>query len=103
MPILTGNRPQVVARYTKDLIYSRLAPGILQELEKRTPKDENGMRKAKLHQWLTDDVGHPALAQHLHAVIALMRASQSWEQFMAMMNVFPLFAPCDCRGHLQPG
>jgi hypothetical protein len=87
---MSVNRPQVVAAYTKDLIYSRLAPGILKELEKRTPKDENGARKAKFHQWLTDDVGHPALAQHLHAVIALMRAAQSWEQFMGMINVaFP--------------
>jgi hypothetical protein len=26
------NRPQVVANHTKDLVYSRLAPGILREL-----------------------------------------------------------------------
>jgi len=36
------------------------------------------------------DVGNPALAQHLHAVIALMRASQSWDQFKSLLNrAFP--------------
>jgi hypothetical protein len=38
----------------------------------------------------TEDVGHPALAQHLHAVIGLMRASATWDQFYRMMNrAFP--------------
>ncbi|AEI69208.1 hypothetical protein LILAB_36665 [Corallococcus macrosporus] len=80
------NRPQVVAHYTKDIVYARLAPGILKELEGRNPKDEKGTRKARHHQFLTEDVGHPALAQHLYAVIGLMRLSDSWSQFMTMLN-----------------
>jgi P63C domain len=80
------NRPQVVASYTKDLVYARLAPGILNELEARNPKDEKGHRKAKHHQWLTEDVGHPALAQHLYAVIGLMRLADSWDQFKKMLD-----------------
>jgi hypothetical protein len=59
------NRPSVVGRYTKDLVYSRLAPGIPEELERHNPKDDKGNRKSKHHQWLTEDIGHPALAQHL--------------------------------------
>jgi hypothetical protein len=74
------NRPQAVAHYTKDLIYERLAPGILTELEERNPS-ARGRRKAKHHQWLTEDVGHPALAQHLYAIIGLMRISRSWKEF----------------------
>ena len=80
------NRPSVVGRYTNDVVYERLAPGILKELEERNPKDEKGNRPAKYHQWLTEDVGHPALAQHLWAVIALMRASTSWDQFYRMLQ-----------------
>jgi hypothetical protein len=80
------NRPQVVASYTKDLVYARLAPGILKELENRNPKDEKGHRKAKHHQWLTEEVGHPALAQHLYAVIGLMRLADSWDQFKRMID-----------------
>ena len=80
------NPPQVVARYTKDIVYERLAPAVLQELEKRNPI-ENGRRKAAHHQFLTDDVGHPALAQHLHAVRALMRVSNTWDAFMEMLDI----------------
>jgi hypothetical protein len=80
------NRPQVVASYTKDVVYARLAPGILKELEARNPKDVKGHRRAKHHQWLTEDVGHPALAQHLYAVIGLMRLADSWDQFKRMID-----------------
>lgn len=80
------NPPQVVAHYTKDIVYFRLAPNIVEELENRNPV-ENGKRRAKHHQWLTDEVGHPALAQHLHAVITLMRVSKSWDQFKLMLDI----------------
>lgn len=87
---MTVNRPQIVGHYTKDVVYARLAPGLLEQLEARTPRDDNGRRKAKFHQWMTDDVGHPALAQHLHAVIGLMRVAGTWDQFIGMLNVaFP--------------
>ena len=62
---LKGKRPGIVGTYTNDLVYERLAPGILEELEARNPKDDKGHRKGKHHQLLTEDVGHPALAQHL--------------------------------------
>lgn len=79
------NPPQALAQYTKDIVYERLAPGLIEELEKRNPI-ENGRRKAKHFQWLTEDVGHPALAQHLHAVIVLQRVSTSWAQFKGMLD-----------------
>ena len=84
------NRPQVVGRFTNNLVWDRIAPHVREELNKRNPKDETGNRKAKHHQWLTDDVGHPALQQHLGGVCALMKASPSWNSFMRKLeNVFP--------------
>lgn len=84
------NRPQIVAQYTKDLVYERLAPGILEQLEHKNPLDERGRRKHKHFQWLTEDVGHPALAQHLYALIGFMRASTNWKQFYGMVQkAFP--------------
>jgi hypothetical protein len=80
------NRPQIVAHYTKDLIYARLAPGILTELEERNPKNEKGHRKAPHYWWLTEDVGHPALAQLLFGVIGLMRIAESWDEFIRMVD-----------------
>ncbi len=79
------NRPQCVAAYTRNLVYARLARRILKELEDRNPVI-NGRRKSKHFQWLTEDVGHPALAQHLHAIIGLMRASDEWGEFMRLVN-----------------
>lgn len=83
-------RPGVVGRYTNDIVYERLAPGILDELQKMNPTLDEGGRARRHHQYLTDDIGHPALAQHLHAVIGLMRASATWEQFKTMLDrAFP--------------
>lgn len=79
------NRPQVIAYYTKDIVYARLAPKILEELEDKNPAS-NGRRKAKHHQWLSDDIGVPALSQHMHAVLTLMRISSTWEQFMHWLD-----------------
>lgn len=87
---MTINRPSVVGKFTNDLVYERLAPGILEELQTRNPKDGKGHRAAKHHQWLTEDVGHPALAQHLYAVIGFMRASATWDSFYRLMQrAFP--------------
>lgn len=87
---ISSKRPRMTGKLTKDIVYSRLTPGILKELEERNPANENWYRKVRHHQWLTEDVGHSALAQHLHAVIAFMRVSKTWDQFYAMLNqAFP--------------
>ncbi len=78
----TMKMPGVVGRYTNDLIYERLAPGILEELQKKNPViPELGRRKTKHHQWLTEEIGHPALDKHFSGVMALMRANTNWENF----------------------
>ena len=89
-------RPGIVAYYTKEIVYRRLAPNILEELEKRNPMTDKGYRKVKHHQLLTLDVGHPALAQHLHALMALMRLTNTWAEFMVLLNrAFPKRLPKD--------
>lgn len=77
----TSKRPGVVGKYINDLIYDRLGPGVLDELKKKNPVDANGRRKAKHFQWLTEDIGNPALAQHLYATIGFMRAEDNWHTF----------------------
>ncbi|SDI80608.1 P63C domain-containing protein [Paraburkholderia phenazinium] len=77
----TSRRPGVVGHYINDLIYDRLGPGVLDELQRRNPVDANGRRKAKHFQWLTEDIGNPALAQHMYATIGFMRSHDDWEAF----------------------
>jgi len=77
----TMKMPGVVGRYTNDIIYDRLAPGILDELKIRNPKLQNGKRATKHHTWLTDETGYPALDKHFTGILALMRANTDWEHF----------------------
>lgn len=85
-PTVSGGKPGVVGKYTMDIVYERLAPGLVEELEERNAKMENGRRRAKHHQWLTDDVGHPALSAHIQGVTWLMKASDTWDQFMRALD-----------------
>ena len=73
--------PRVLGRYTNDLVYERLARGVLDELRRRNPVMPYGSRKNKHHQWFTPDLGHPRLREHLAAVIALMKAAPNWTVF----------------------
>ena len=75
-------RPMLTAQITADLIYRRLAPGVLAELRRLSPKDDKGRRKNKLFQRLTLDVGHPALSKQLDTVVLLSTASDNWDAFM---------------------
>jgi hypothetical protein len=81
----TVKRPQYIGNLTNDLIYARLAPGVLAELRNKNPVNEKGRRKSKHHQWLTD-YGHPELKAHLKVVVALMKPSETWDQFYKMLQ-----------------
>jgi hypothetical protein len=89
-PGMKKNRYSVVAYYTRDLVYERIAPGLLHELEKKTPTNDSGYRPNKLHQWLTDDIGNPMLAQHLHSIIMFqrlaIRSGFGWNRFVKMVD-----------------
>lgn len=79
-------RPVLVARLTNDVMYQRLAPGVLDALKQLTPKDEKGRRKHRYHQRLTEDIGHPKLREHLASVITLMKASTNWNMFYRLLE-----------------
>lgn len=89
-PGMQKNRYSVVAHYTRDLVYERIAPGLLEELEIKTPPNEKGQRPNKLHQWLTEDVGNPMLAQHLYSLIMFQRLAINsgfgWHRFLNMVD-----------------
>lgn len=74
-------RPATVGKLTNDVVYDRIAPGVLDQLKKVTPRNEKGRLKHKYHQRLTEDVGHPRLREHLWAVISIMKIFDNWEDF----------------------
>lgn len=89
-PGMSKNRYSVVANYTTNLIYDRLGPGITEELIKKTPKTEKGYRPNKLHQWLSDEIGDPMLATHMHSILMFQRLAIAngwgWKRFLHMVD-----------------
>lgn len=83
---LSVKRPSVVGHWTNDIVYSRLAPGVLDALRKKNPATKSGRRPHKHFQYLTEEHGHPKLQEHLSNVIFLMKGSASWQGFYRMLQ-----------------
>lgn len=79
-------RPAFVGHWVNDIVYSRLAPGIKDRLKEINPRTENGNRKNKHHQHLTEDHGLPELQDHLKKVMTLMDASTNKKEFEKLLN-----------------
>ncbi len=95
-------RPQYVGHLTNNIVYKRLAPGILGELRKLTPKNKTGRRKHNFHQRLSEDAGHPKLREHLASVIALMKACDDWDTFQALLDrALPKYKEMPLFDHLE--
>lgn len=79
-------RPGIIGHWTNDIVYERLAPGVLEELKRITPRDEKGRTKHRFFQRLTTEIGQPELHEHLIAVITLMKASPNWGVFYRLLQ-----------------
>lgn len=82
-----AQKPPLVGKLTNDIVYARLAPGVLEELRRQIPRNENGRLKHHMHRKLTPDHGHPKLREHLAGVIMAMKLSSSWEDFKTKLNI----------------
>jgi hypothetical protein len=85
--------PRYFGHLTNDLIYDRLAPGVLAELRRKNPTVAPGQRKHKHFQWLTENIGDPRLREHLWKVIGIMQVFKTWEPFHeAIDRILPRFS-----------
>lgn len=80
--------PLIVGRQIKNIVYSRLAMGVIEQLEDLNPVDENGYRKHKHHQFMTQNEGTRALDVHISVCMALMANSATWPQFIAKLDAY---------------
>ncbi|HEX2554539.1 MAG TPA: P63C domain-containing protein [Microvirga sp.] len=85
-PTGSVKRPQYFGMLTNDIVYKRLAPGVLEELKRVTPKTESGRPKDKLFQRLTSNLGYPKLREHLGSVVTAMKLSNDWHDFMRKLD-----------------
>jgi hypothetical protein len=79
-------RPQYFGLLTNDIVYKRLAPGVLDELKRITPKDEAGRPSHRYFQRLTSNHGYPKLREHLGSVVTIMKLSDGWADFMEKLD-----------------
>jgi DNA-binding XRE family transcriptional regulator len=83
----TTNRPSFVGKIINDIVYERIAPLVYNELKNLNPKNDAGNRKHKFHQFLTSEVGRPALKQHLAIIHSFaMAAGYDWGRFMYLLD-----------------
>lgn len=85
-PTETVKRPQYFGVLTNDIVYKRLAPGVLAELKKLTERNEKGRPKHKYFQKLTSNVGYPKLREHLGSVVTLMKLSINYADFKGKLE-----------------
>jgi hypothetical protein len=79
-------RPQYFGHLTNDIVYKRLEAGVLKELKRVTPRNDEGRPTAKYTQSLTKNIGYPKLKEHLGAVVAYMKISKTWDGFLNLLN-----------------
>jgi hypothetical protein len=106
---MTKQGPRKAGELTSQIVYEKLPPSVLEELRSRNPVIRKGKRKYKHHQFLTEEIGHEHLKNHLIGVTTLMRASTTWREFeLALERAFPSYQKpaqiemmLDMKGHYE--
>lgn len=87
---LSVKKPKAVGSLTNKLIYEKLPQGVLEELKAKNPKNENGNRNYKHHQFLSEEIGNPHLEKQILKVTTLLQVSNSKEEFKSFfIRAFP--------------
>jgi hypothetical protein len=81
--------PPYFGHVVNDVVYKRLAPGVLRELQVRNPVVATGRRRHKHHQLLTENVGNPRLLHHLGRVEGIAEAfpDRAYDAFRERLEV----------------
>ncbi len=90
--INTGRKPQWMGHVINDVVYSRIAPKVLDLLRSKNPAIKNietgkKYRKHKHTEFIDVNYGHPKLQEHLNFVVLLARASgYNWNAFKKLID-----------------
>ena len=82
----TRKMPGVMGNWIRDIVYERIAP-ILPELEKLNPKNANGHRSKKFHQFLSREEGLPRLKEYfasIHTIVVM--SDYDWNKFKVNLD-----------------
>lgn len=82
--------PRYVGRFINQYIYEKLPTGVLKELRHRNPPEQNGRRRYKHFQFLTEDTGDVHLDGQILKVTTLMQVATSKDDFKELFaRAFP--------------
>lgn len=82
--------PQYFGKLTNNLIYRRIAPGLLRKLKER--REERGSKSNKLFSWLSEDVGLRGMLVHLGTVVGFMKIHTDYDSFERQLDeVAPIY------------
>lgn len=82
--------PSYFGHLTNNLIYRRMAPGLLNKLKER--RIERGSKSNKLHSWLSEDVGLSGVLVHIGTVVGLMKINTDYDKFVKQLDqVSPVY------------
>jgi hypothetical protein len=83
-----AEKPYFIARLTADLVYSRIAPNLLEECRDRASKRRSeGKSRGKFHQMM-DDPGVKVLNEHLGKLQLLFKMSKDLNECMELCDKF---------------
>lgn len=83
---LSVSRPSYLGKFTNKYVYKQMPSGVLDELKKKNPIIEEGYRKHRHHQFLTESIGIPHLDKHITKLITIMELSQTMGDFKNNFN-----------------
>ena len=82
--------PPYFGHLTNNLIYRRIAPGLVKRLKER--REERGSPSNKLHSWLSEDFGVKELLVHSGIVIGLMKTHNDYKSFEKSLDtIAPIY------------
>ncbi len=82
--------PQYFGHITNDLIWRRIAPGLLRKLKER--RSERGNPSNKLHSWTSEELGKTELLLHMGTVVGLMKIHTDYDKFHAQLDqIAPIY------------
>ena len=88
---MSRNRYSVVGHYTNNLVFERLAPGLLTELQSRSPKNEKGYGATGSINGSQKKLAIPCSPNVLNSLMMFQRLAiangYGWHRFLHMVGI----------------
>lgn len=78
--------PKFLGSIINKYVYEKLPPGVLEELKRKNPRNENGHRQYRHHQFLSEDIGEENLLKQIVQTTSIMKVSDSINEFKKLMD-----------------